>query len=291
MKNSFIGYRTLTLAAVVTLLLAHDLQGQISITGGGLSYSQNFDTLTTNTGPQNWTDNTLTTSALDSPQVIGLPGWYIATFAASADATPNGNQVIRAGTGSSATGSYYSFGAASDPERALGTLPSDAITSAGAGALRLGVRFVNNTGDGISGFTFLYDGEEWRIGASTAVNNQFAVSYAIFTPGAGTLANSTYTALAAANFNTPNDGNGTAAALDGNAAINRIAGLGDTVTGLSIAPGNEIWIRWSDANSSGADHGMGIDNFSITFSVPEPSSGVLLGLGLICLLNRVRRRK
>lgn len=295
MKNLFSLASIVALAAIVSLLSTPDAQGQISITAGNLSYNQDFNTLTANTGAQTWTDNTSTTSALDSPQVIGLVGWYLGTFTTSAATATNGFQSIRAGTGSSSTGSYYSFGANADSDRALGTLPSDSITSAGAGALRIGARFVNNTGQIITGFTFSYDGEEWRAGAVTPspVNNQFAFSYAIFGPGSGTLANSTYIADATGNFNTPDDGvgDGTSHTLDGNAPANRIAGIGDTITGLSLAPGDEIWLRWSDANSSSADMGMGIDNFSATFYIPEPSSTVLLALGLTFLANRARRRK
>ena len=291
MKKHFNTSIGVAIATVASLLLANESRGQISITGGGLSYSQNFDTLTTNTTAQIWTDNTATV-ALDSPQVVGLSGWYLGTFATGAATATNGVQGFRAGNGSANNGSYYSYGAAGVLERALGTLPSDGITSSGAGALRLGVRFVNNTGQSINGFTFSYDGEQWRNAGVTNINNQFAVSYAVFGPGLATLANSTYTALAAANFNTPFDGTGTATAtaLDGNLAANRIAGLGDTVTSLSVAPGDEIWIRWSDANSTSADLGIGIDNFSITFEVPEPTSAAILGLGLFCLLNKARRK-
>ena len=296
MKNPLIIKFSPSVVVITALLLAHDSQGQISITGGGLSYSQDFDTLTRSTTAENWTDNTATTSLNDNPQLVGLVGWYAASFT-SASATvinPGYTPQIRAGTGSSSTGSFYSFGANADSDRALGTLPSDSITANGAGALRLGVRFVNDTGLTITGFTFSYDGEQWRAGAVTPapVNNQFAFSYAVFGPGLGTLANSTYIVDPTGNFNTPDDGvgDGSSHTLDGNAPANRIAGIGDTITGLSVAPGDEIWLRWSDANSSSADMGIGIDNFSITFAVPEPSSAILLGLGLVCFLNHARRR-
>lgn len=264
--------------------------GQISLTPGNLNYSQDFDSLLTTTTAENWTDNAATASVNDSPNVVGLAGWYVGSFvsASATEVNPGYTPLIRGGPGSSATGSFFSFGSTGSSDRALGTLPSDSITAAGAGALRLGVRFVNDTGDYLSGFSFSYDGEEWRIGSSTAINNQFSVRYAVFSPGAGNLTTDPYTTITAAFFNTPNDGNGTAAALDGNAPENRVAGLGDTVTGLSIAPGEELWLCWSDANSSGADHGMGIDNFTIAFTVPEPASGALLGLGILLLAKRVR---
>ncbi len=295
MKNSFPITSGVAIAATITLLTAYDLQAQISITNGvGLSYSQNFDTLTRSTTLENWTDNTATTSTADSPRVVGLPGWYAAGFSSAGAATPNSYvpQIRAAGTVTSAVGAFFSYGATGDSDRALGTLPTDGITGAGAGALRFGVRFVNNTAQTITGFTFSYDGEQWRNAAVTDVNNQFAVGYALFAPGAGTLANPYVDA--GADFNTPFDGTGsggTSVALDGNAPANRIAGIGNTINGILLAPGDEIWIRWSDANSSGLDHGIGIDNFTITFQVPEPSTTALLGLGLAFLVNRSRRKK
>jgi hypothetical protein len=280
-----------TLASVAALLSANDSHAQISVTSGGFTYNQDFNNLTRSTTAENWVDNVDTTSGLDSPRLIGLLGWYAASFTNASTSFFNTTYtpLIRAGTGSSTAGSFYSFGASGDADRALGTLPSDSTTGTGAGALRLGARFVNNTGTDISGFTFSYDGEQWRKGAVTGENNQYSVGYSVFAPGSGNLVTSFYTPLAGANFNTPNDGDGTGAALDGNAAANRIAGLGATVTGLSIAPGQEIWIRWSDANSSGADHGLAIDNFSIIFEVPEPAAATILGLGLAVLIRRVRR--
>ena len=152
--------------------------------------------------------------------------------------------------------------------------------------MRLGSRFVNNTGGTITGFSFTYDGEEWRNpgNSATIVNNQYVVSYAVFGAGAGSLNSGLYSAtIPSATFDTPWDGTGTAtsAALDGNAAANRIAGLGATFTELSIANGDEIWLRWWDSNSSLLDAGIAIDNFSITFeaaAIPEPSLAALIGL-------------
>jgi hypothetical protein len=281
------------MAAGIAVLLATAARAQVSITAGNLTYSQNFDSLTRSSTLEAWTDNTATTSTADSPRVVGLAGWYAAAFASASAGTTNGYtpQIRAAGTTTSATGAFYSYGATGDSDRALGTLPTDGITGAGAGALRFGVRFVNNTAQTITGFTFSYDGEQWRNAAVTDVNNQFTVGYALFAPGAGTLANP-YIATAA-DFNTPFDGTGTggtSVALDGNAPANRVAGIGDTITGISLAPGDELWLRWSDANSSGLDQGIGIDNFSITFAVPEPSSAAVLALGALVLLRRGRRK-
>jgi hypothetical protein len=262
--------------AVSALALAMPAAGQISLTPGNLTYTQDFDLLTRSATAEAWTDNTATVSLNDPPRLAGLAGWYgLGTTAAQ----------IRASNGGNNTGSLYSYGATGNADRALGTLPSDTT-----GSLRLGVRFVNNTGSILDGFTFSYDGEQWRESSAVSVNNQYVVAYAIFTPGTGSLgALGVFNSIAAAQFDTPKDGTGVIASLDGNLPANRVAGLGDTLAGLAIAPGDELWLRWFDSNSSGADHGMAIDNFSIAFAVPEPTSAMLLGLGLVLLVNRTRR--
>lgn len=146
------------------------------------------------------------------------------------------------------------------------------------------MRSANDTGNIITGFTFSYDGEQWRVGGTTSVNNQYAVSYAVFDAGTGSLASGPYISIPSATFNTPVV-SGTAGPLDGNNPANRVAGLGGTITGLTVLPGQEIWLRWFEANSSGPDQGIAIDNFSIMF-VPEPSVLALLGLGLAVLDRR-----
>ena len=49
-----------------------------------------------------------------------------------------------------------------------------------------------------------------------------------------------------------------------------------TITGLSVANGQDILLRWSDLDHTGADHGLAIDDFSVTASstggpTPTPS--------------------
>src|SRR4029450_2213125 len=75
--------------------------GSISLTTLGTPYSENFNTLA-NSGTSSTVPN----------------GW------AFAEALANANTTYTAGTGSSTTGDTYSFGAASNPERAFGGLRS-----------------------------------------------------------------------------------------------------------------------------------------------------------------------
>ena len=80
----------------------------------------------------------------------------------------------------------------------------------------------------------------------------------------GTLAEfqSTGTVVSELNFTSPITG-GTAGALNGNLAANRVA-LSHTISGLNIPNGTEIMLRWADLDNTGADHGLSIDDFSVT---------------------------
>src|SRR5205085_409398 len=60
----------------------------------------------------------------------------------------------------------------------------------------------------------------------------------------------------------PQPGTSTAAALDGNAAANRTA-LSSTIT-VTVNNGQEVWLRWKDINDANNDHGLAIDDVSVT---------------------------
>ena len=77
-------------------------------------------------------------------------------------------------------------------------------------------------------------------------------------------------AVAALNFTSPITGGG-AGALDGNLAVNRTA-IAFSITGLSIPNGTEVMLRWSDPDHVGADHGLSIDDFSVTPQGAPPST-------------------
>src|SRR5262249_41450067 len=64
------------------------------------------------------------------------------------------------------------------------------------------------------------------------------------------------------NFTSPITG-GTAGALNGNLGANKGA-LRFTITGLYNPKWTEVMLRWFDPDHTGADHGLAIDDFSVT---------------------------
>ncbi|MEA2328231.1 MAG: endonuclease mitochondrial, partial [Thermoanaerobaculia bacterium] len=231
-----------TVFAVVSffcLLAALPLAAQVSLTAiNGSPYTQSFDTLPAS-GSATWTNNST------------IAGWYHAR-------TGTGTTVV-ADTGSNTAGNLYSYGSTAASDRALGSIGS---SNAAAGSFFWGVRLQNNTGTTITSLDVSYTGEEWRNSAAAA--QTIAFSYLVGSPVTGSLAEfqSAGVAVASLNFTSPITG-GTAGALNGNLAANRTA-VSFTITGLSVANGAEIMLRWSDPDHTGTDHGLSIDDVSVT---------------------------
>src|SRR6266496_2751892 len=121
--------------------LAGETQGQVPLNESDFLYNQNFDTLASSGTGNSWIDSTT------------LTGWY-------ADrSTPGPLTSYNAGTGTSTTGSLYSFGSVTAPaDRVLGSLASDST-----GSLAYGVRFRNATANSlINNFSISYAGEQLR---------------------------------------------------------------------------------------------------------------------------------
>ena len=230
--------RLLTLGWASILALASlgaHAQAPVALTTS--PYSQNFDGLvSTGTGDK----ATLPT------------GWDFVEAGTAA------NDTYAAGTGSSTTGNTYSFGGASSTtsaDRAFGTLLSGSLTST------IGGGFVNNTGAPLTSLTVSYQGELWRVGTANRLDK---LSFQYSTDATSiSSATATWNDVAALDY----VNNGTAAYPGGNAPV-QAATVTNTLTGLSIAPGATFWIRWNDYNASGADDGMAIDDFSLSWSAP-----------------------
>ena len=208
-----------------------------SITATGVPLTEDFDTLATSGTGLAWTDNTT------------IPGWW------STRTTYN------AGTGSSNTGALYSFGiAGTNPatDRALGS-----VASGGTGTVFQAARLTNNTGGTIASLDISYVGEQWRNGGNTTAHT-LTVQYQVADAGVVTGANAPATGwitVPELSFTGPVTG-AVAAALDGNAPANRV--LKSATLTVTVANGQEIWIRWQDLDDPSNDHGLAIDDFAVT---------------------------
>lgn len=199
----------------------------ISLTG---TYTQNFDTLANSGTANTWTDDAT------------IAGWYSTRITYSA------------GTGSSTTGALYSFGATSSTERALGS-----VASGTTGTVYYGARFVNDTGLAITSLTVSYTGEQWRDGGNTTpqpLEFSYQVGAAV-----SSLTLGTWTDFNPLDFTGP-IATATASALDGNLAANQVV-LSQAIP-VSVPIGEEVMLRWTDINDSGNDHGLGIDDLTVT---------------------------
>jgi uncharacterized protein len=241
----------LPIAALLCAAIASPVQAQVSLTTLGTPYTQSFDTLPAS-GSATWTNNS------------NIPGWFHAR-------TGTGTTIV-ANDGSSNAGNLYSYGTGTATDRALGSVGSG---NAAIGNLFWGVRLQNNTGATITALDVSYVGEQWRNSAAAA--QTIAFSYLVGSPtvtGSQAEFQSGGTAVAALDFTSPITG-GTAGLLNGNLAANR-ATRTFTITGLSIPNGTEVMLRWSDPDHTGADHGLSIDDFSVTpqGGVPTPTLNV-----------------
>lgn len=217
--------------------LVFPIQAQIGISTS--PYSQDFNSLGEASAP--WTNN------------LTLPGWYASK--GSGDATN-----FLAGTGSGTAGGMYSFGASNSSDRSLGTLAASAI------AYAFGVRFVNNTAASITNISISYVGKQWRAGAGVTNANTLAFT---FQAGAGPLTNaaaaSGWTAFSALDFVSPNL-SGTGTSLDGNASSNQQVFANIPLPGITLAPGQELFLRWRDVDDSGFDHALAVDDLTVQFN-------------------------
>lgn len=197
-----------------------------------------------------------------------------------------GNLTYAAGVGSSATGNTYSFGAASSSERALGAVRSSSV------AVAFGTVVSNQTGAVITDLAIAYVGEQWRLGTLGRFDRlDFAYSLDAVDLGAGT-----WMEVNQLDFASPKT-TGSLGALDGNSVGNR-ADVAHRLTGLSLAPGTSLMLRWVDMEATGSDDGLAIDDFSITAvrEVPVvvaetlPAAMTSMALGGVVLLASLGRR-
>lgn len=187
-------------------------------------------------------------------------GWYLLETGSNADGR------YAADTGAANAGNTYSYGASGSAERALGMLRSGSLTPT------IGARLRNDSAQTIDTIVVAYVGEQWRLGTAGRPD-RLAFEYSLDASGLG---NGSWTPVGELDFVAPVTG-GAIGARDGNLAANRSA-VEAAIEGLSLAPGAELWVRWVDADASGADDGLAIDEVRFTAnggtSPPLPPSVV-----------------
>ena len=239
-RNSVSLFRmALAAVTVVTFFAVWTIKAtaQISITTLNTPHTQNFDGMGTG-------DLTITDEITGS--LIGFFAWR-----EFGNTIPN---FIQSDSGIETTGNFKNYGQALQLDRALGMLPDPAT-----GAMRIGIRFKNNSGSPINSFTITYTGEQWRNGGNQTPHTLvFAYRKDV---NVNDLTTGTYVAVPALGFVSPNTGP-FAGPLDGNAAPNRTT-LTWTFANV-VSPGEEIMFRWEDLDAAGEDHGLAIDDLSIT---------------------------
>lgn len=247
-------------------------------------YAQDFNTLASSTNIANTTATPwVNDSTLSGWSLFNKNNADISTYIANA--------------GGAGNGSFYSFGSSGSSDRALGSVASNAsyfgapATGSAAGYIALAV--TNQSSANIRAFSLSYDGEQWRSG--TNAPQSLTVQYGF---GDTFDAVSQWTSAGSA-FDFTSPVTGSIRPLNGDVALNRVAGLGGTVTltdwsigqFLVWAPGQTLWVRWTDLNDAGNDHGLAIDNVVFSVAVPEPSSHAIALAGLAVAGLVARRRK
>ncbi len=222
---------------IFSLLVSFLGWGQVSITTTG-SYSQNFDGLI-NTGSGTWADNST------------IASWHAS------------NTVLTADIGTSLTIGLHSYGALSNTERALGSIPSNAT-----GAIAYGMQLQNNSSSSLTNMTVAYTGEQWRK-ENNATADQILFYYRVFASSQSAIDNivTGWTAVTALDFVAPISGATAGVALNGNLAANRVVKSAVSLPSLSVPNGSFVVIKWVDQNISGTDHGVGIDDVVVNWTV------------------------
>lgn len=240
------------LLLIPILLLGFGANTQVAMNGAG-NHTQDFDALLATGTANPWVDNST------------IPNWF-------SQRTGTGT-TYRADNGANNAGSLYSYGTGVTTERALGTVGSG---GASAGNFAHGVLLQNTGTASVGTFTVGYTMEQWRNAGVTAIQS-LTVWYQVSSSAITSLTpnnNTGWTQVTALTTDSPIH-TASSAALDGNAAANRVTLTGITIPGLTVAPGEYLMIKWEDPDNASSDHGLSIDDVSIAWAVSCVTSSTI----------------
>lgn len=277
--------------AALVIATAGALHAQfVSINATGASvYTQNFDGLPI-TGNATGANGTTAFSSTNGTQthigglggVTGMSGWYGAKRSGNGG---NGTNLI-ADSGLIGSGGIYSYGGNGSTDRALGMLAS------GTNTMTFGVVFQNDTVATLDEITLTMTGEFWR--SSNSTQNVLTFGYGKVDGTTVTLSNfltANATAFSALNVVGPPAVVGPNGPLDGSLPANQQAFSLVSITGIALAPGEQVFLRWQDTNDVGNDAGLAIDDLVVGAAIPEPGAWVLIGFGSAFMIWNMRRRR
>ncbi|MFD1875360.1 T9SS type A sorting domain-containing protein [Hymenobacter bucti] len=246
-------FSTLFLAAGATLL-ATSANAQYAFTDAALMpYKQDFNSLSGAVG-------------LTSNQLTALPEVYAqAEFGTLPLTSPYSPTSIGANDGSNTLANYYHFGYAgtTGTDRSLGGI---AATTTADGIGYVGVRFKNNSTVVIKNLEVQYAMEQWY---NSGRQDAASVSVSYLTLPVGTAITSllertgAWQTIAPLRVDAPSTAT-VIASRDGNAAANRRVRQ-TTLTGINLAPGQEIMLRWGyTLNNQTNGNGLSVDDIVVT---------------------------
>jgi hypothetical protein len=250
--------KRLLILAALAVMLGGEARAGFIISAINQTFSQNFDGLTTGTN----------LSVLDSS------GWKLGQASPTWAGGTSALTQVQSGalTGSSSGGSYNFRDGTTTTDRSIGFLTSTSFTSPRAIMLEID----NQTGVIIDELSINFDYEKYRSGTRA-----FTMSFFHSSNG------NTWTSASSGNHSYAADANNTT--IYSNPLITSKSVL---LTGLSISANTKYYLRWDYVGSGGSTNAqaIGLDNFTIS-AVPEPTSGLLIGLGtLACVALRRNRR-
>jgi hypothetical protein len=233
-------------------MVCPEMYAQLSITSTGTAFTENFDGM-----------GTSGTATLPAGFRVGTTSdWTTGTTATTQAAGSSGAVFTAGGTYNFANGAT-----ASSTDRALGFLNSGSFSSPRSIVLAL----TNNTVSTITSLTIGFDYEKYRSGSR-------AFGWTFF-HGSTTSSTTPATAATTGDQTYAADANNTTLS-DPPTTISKTV----TLTGLSIAPGTNYYLRWTFTGVGGSTNGqaIGIDNFSITATAADATlSGLAISAGTL----------